>query len=190
MPRRPGQLREGGDPMAGKRIASYEYKNDYFYIVIRQAPELAADAFIFCCGINMPRFDPICWGKAGICSNPAFKGLQQLRADVSSLALDLGRRTRSVEKFPCAAITPPVGTGWYREAPLLIEGAAAADIKKLLAFSVLDLVRTVLTVCSPDTKVPAALPTPPKMQKFLDLLNVKNYREAAPPPIAKPQRNG
>jgi len=174
--------------MAGQRIASYEYKNDYFYIVIRQAPENGPKAYVLCCGINMPRFDPICWGKAGICSNPAFKGLQQLRADVSAYALHAGKTTRSLEKFPCDAITPPVGTGWYRETPLLIEPASGADIGKFLEFSVRDLVKTVLTVCAPDSKVPAKLPTPRAMQKFLDVLNVKNYREAAPPPIAKPDR--
>jgi hypothetical protein len=176
--------------MAIKRVAAYEYKNDYFYIVIRQAPELGARAFIYCCGINMPRFDPICWGKAGICSNPAFKGLQQLRADVSSLALTMGTRTTSAGNFPCASITPPVATGWYRETPLLIEKASADGVKKILQFSVLDLVKTVLTVCAPDEKAPTRLPSPPAMQKYLDGLNVKNFREAAPPPIAKPRRNG
>ncbi len=175
--------------MASQRIASYEYKNDYFYIVIRQAPELGANSFVYCCGINMPRFDPICWGKAGICSNPAFKGLQQLRADVSSLVLDMGKRTRSAQDFPCDAITPPVGTGWYRETPLVIEGAATTDMKKVLEYSALDLVKTVLTVCAPEAKVPFPLLPSLQMQKYLDKLNVKNYREAAPPPIAKPQRS-
>lgn len=173
---------------ASSNIASYEYKNDYFYIVIRQAPELGAGDLIFCAGINMKRFDPICWGKAGICSNPAFKGLQQLRADVSSLLLDMGKRSRSAETFPCITITPPVGTGWFRETPLVLERLSAADANRVLEFSVRDLVKTVLTVCAPDAKVPARIPTAPGMQKFLDALNVKNYREAAPPPIAKPQR--
>ena len=172
---------------AMQRVASYEHKNDYYYIILREAPELGPQAYVLCCGINMPRFDPICWGKAGICSNPAFKGLQQLRADVSSYVHTLGKRSKNAEQFPCGSITPPVGNGWYRETPLLIELASPKDIKMILAFSVLDLVKTVLTVCAPDAKVPAALPTPPAMQKFLDALNVKNYREAAPPPIAKPQ---
>jgi len=176
--------------MADKRIESFEYRNDYFYIVIRQSPEFGSGAFIYCCGISMARFDPICWGKAGICSNPAFKGLQQLRADVSSLALGLGATSRSAESFPCSAITPPVGDGWYREAPLLIERASPASIRKILAFSARDLVNTVLTVCSPGAKVPEKLPSAPQMQKFLDTLNVKNYREAAPPPIAKAPRRG
>jgi hypothetical protein len=176
--------------MAGERVVSFEYKNDYFYIVIRQSPELGSGTFIFCCGISMSRFDPICWGKAGICSNPAFKGLQQLRADVSALALKLDGKTLSAESFPCSAITPPVGDGWYRETPLLIEQASPAVIKKILEYSARDLVQTLLTVCSPDARVAARLPSPPEMQKFLDRLNVKNYREAAPPPIAKPQRNG
>jgi len=174
---------------AMQRVASYEHKNDYFYIILRQAPELGPQTCVLCCGINMPRFDPICWGKAGICSNPAFKGLQQLRADVSSFVQKLGRRSKNAEQFPCGSITPPVGNGWYRETPLLIEQASLKDIKKILEFSVRDLVKTVLTVCAPDARVPAKLPTPPAMQKFLDTLNVKNYREAAPPPIAKPQGN-
>jgi hypothetical protein len=174
--------------MAVKRIASFEYKNDYFYIVIRQAPEFGAGAYIYCCGISMSRFDPICWGKAGICSNPAFKGLQQLRADVSSHAQVLGATSRSAESFPCSAITPPVGDGWYREAPLLIEQASPAAIRKILAFSARNLVNTVLTVCSPDARVPERLPSAPDMQKFLNTLNVQNYREAAPPPIARPPR--
>lgn len=169
------------------RVNSYEYKNDYFYLVLRQAPELGAGTHVFCSGINMTRFDPICWGKAGICSNPAFKGLQQLRANVSSFVLHRGRKTRSAEQFPCSAITPPVGQGWYRETPLALEQLSAADIHKVLEFGVRDLVTTVLTVCAPGEKVPDRLPTAPAMQKFLDALNVKNYREAAPPPVAKPR---
>jgi len=170
---------------AMQRVASYEHKNDYFYLILRETPEHGSGAYVLCCGINMPRFDPICWGKAGICSNPAFKGLQQLRADVSAFAMKMGKRTRNAEQFPCGPITPPVGNGWYRETPLLIEQASPAEIKKFLQFSVLDLVKTVLTVCAPGAKVPSRLPTPPAMQKFLDALNVKNFREAAPPPIAK-----
>lgn len=172
---------------AMQRVATHEFKNDYFYIVLRQTPEHGPRSFILCCGIHMKRFDPICWGKAGICSNPAFKGLQQLRADVSSFVISLGRSTRSAEQFPCDLITPPVGHGWYRETPLLIDQASPAEIKKILEFGVRDLVTTVLTVCAPGVKVPAKLPASSAMQKFLDALNVINYREAAPPPIAKRQ---
>jgi hypothetical protein len=100
----------------------------------------------------------------------------------------MGKTTRTAEQFSCGSISPPVGTGWYRETPLLIEQVSAADIGKLLKFSVRDLVKTVLTVCSPDARVPARLPDPSAMQKFLNSLNVKNYRQAAPPPIAKPPR--
>ncbi|MDH4161241.1 MAG: hypothetical protein OEW15_00955 [Nitrospirota bacterium] len=172
--------------MTGKGIATYEYKNDYFYIIIRETPEIAPGSHVLCCGINMSRFDPICWGKAGICSNPAFKGLQQLRADISAYAQKTGKRTRSAGQFPCGPITPPVGTGWYRETPLLIERAAPIEIRKMLDFSARDLVRTVLTVCAPDARVPAKLPASAEMQKFLDALNIKNFREAAPSPISKP----
>ena len=43
-------------------VRSHEYKNDYLYIVIRQTPELGPQTYLYCCGINTTRFDPICWG--------------------------------------------------------------------------------------------------------------------------------
>ena len=168
-------------------IRSFEYKNDYLYIIIRQAPEHGPKAYVYCCGINMPRFDPICWGKAGICSNPAFKGLQLLRADVSAFGLKLGIQTKNAEQIPCGPLSPKTGTGWYRENALLIVDASPKAVQKILEFSVRDLVQTVLSVCAPDEKLPAVLPNPPKMQKYLESLSVKNYKEMAPPPIARKQ---
>lgn len=171
-----------------KAVRSYEYKNDYFYIVIRQAPDQGPEAYVYCCGIKIQRFDPICWGKAGICSNPAFKGLQQLRADVSNFALKKGALPRNVEHIPCGPMTPR-GDGWYRENILLIDQAKPKAVQDILEFSALDLVKTVLAVCAPDAKLPAKCPSPPGMQKWLDSLGVKNYKEVAPPPIARPQNS-
>lgn len=169
------------------RIKSFEYKNDYLYIVIRQAPEQGQKSYAFCCGINISRFDPICWGKAGICSNPAFKGLQLLRADVSAFALKKGLTTRNAGQIPCGPMTPR-GDGWYRESTLLIEEATPKAVQAMLEFSVMNLVKTVLTVCAPDAKLPAKLPNPPELRKFLDSMSVQNYKKMAPPPIAKQQK--
>jgi hypothetical protein len=174
-----------------KTIRSYEYKNDYLFIVIRQAPEHGPKAYTYCCGINIARFDPICWGKAGICSNPAFKGLQLLRADVSAYGLKLGINTKNAEQIPCGPMSPQTSTGWYRENALLIAEASPAAVQKILEFSVRDLVQTVLAVCAPDEELPTALPNSHQMQKYLESLSVKNYKEIAPPPIAgkKDQEN-
>ena len=166
-------------------VRSYEYKNDYLYIIIRQAPEEGPKAYTFCCGISISRFDPICWGKAGICSNPAFKGLQLLRADVSAYGLKRGVRTKPAEHIPCGPMTPR-SEGWYRENTLLIEQASPKAIQDILEFSVMDLVKTVLLVCAPDAKLPAKLPNPPALQKWIESMSVENYKEMAPPPIAKP----
>ncbi len=168
-------------------IRSFEYKNDYLYIVIRQAPEQGPKAYVYCCGINIARFDPICWGKAGICSNPAFKGLQLLRADVSAFALKLGIQTKNAEHIPCGPLSPQKGNGWYRENTLLIVEASPTAVQKILEFSVRDLVQTVLAVCAADAKLPARLPNSQQMQKYLESLSVKNYKEMAPPPIARKQ---
>ena len=68
---------------------------------------------------------------------------------------------------------------------MLIDKASPKAIQEVLEFSVMDLVKTVLTVCAPDAKLPVKLPNPPAMQKWLESLGVKNYKEVAPPPIAK-----
>jgi len=170
-----------------QKVSSYEYKNDYLYIVIRQAPELGPKTYLFCCGINTTRFDPICWGKAGICSNPAFKGLQLLRANVSAFGLKLGIQTKNAEQLPCGPLSPQKGNGWYRENALLIVEATPTAVQKILEFSVRDLVQTVLAVCAADAKLPARLPNSQQMQKYLESLSVKNYKEMAPPPIARKQ---
>ncbi|HEY6012200.1 MAG TPA: hypothetical protein VIX18_12110 [Nitrospirota bacterium] len=167
-----------------KAIRSYEYKNDYLYIVIRQMPEQGPQTYLYCCGINIARFDPICWKKAGICSNPAFKGLQLLRADVAKYASGKRVQPKNAGNIPCGPMTPG-GNGWYRETPMLLEGAPPKTVQDILEFSVMDLVRTVLYVCAPEVTIPAKLPNPPSMQKWLDSLNVRNYKQA--PPIAKPQ---
>jgi hypothetical protein len=48
------------------RVATYEYKNDYLYIIIRQSPEHGPGACILCCGIDIMRFDALCRGGAEI----------------------------------------------------------------------------------------------------------------------------
>ena len=67
----------------------------------------------------------------------------------------------------------------------MIDKASPKNIQEVLEFSVMDLVKTVLYVCAPEAKMPAKLPNPPAMQKWLDSLSVKNYIAAAPPPIAR-----
>jgi len=166
-------------------IDSLEYKNDFFSIGIREASGHGPGSYIFCSGISIPRFDPLCWGKAGICSNPAFKGLQLLRADVSAFAMKRGLVTKNAE-LPCDSIGAH-GDGWYQENALLIEDASSEAVREILGFSVTDLVRTVLNACSPDIKVPAGFLDPEAMQRFLESLSVPNYKELAPPPIAKAQ---
>ena len=170
--------------MSTTAIESLEYTNEFFSIVIR-ASEHRPGSYIFCSGLSIPRFDPICWGKAGICSHPAFKGLQLLRADVSAFALKRGIVTKTADR-PCDS-TGGHGDGWYQENALLIEDATSEAVREILEFSVTDLVQTILTASFWDVKVPAGFLDPAAMQRFLESLSVPNYKEMAPPPIARPQ---
>jgi hypothetical protein len=165
-------------------VASFEYKNDYFSIVIRES-EHRPGSYIFSSGLSMPKFDPICWGKTGICSNASFKGLQQLRADVSLFAIKRGIVTKNADTP--SDLKDGHGTGWYQENALLIEDASAEAVQEILEFSARNLVQTVLTACNPDVRVPAETLDPAAMQRFLESLGIANYKEMAPPPIARPQ---
>ncbi len=159
-------------------VRSYEYKNDFLYVVIREAPEHGRDAYVYCCGVNLSRFCPLSWRKAGICSHPAIRGLQLLRTHVSAFTLKKGMTAKKAEGVSCDAMTPR-GQGWYHENPLLIEHGSPEGVREVLEFSVMDLVKTVLVVCVPDERIPAGLPDPAAMQKFLESLSVAEERRRA-----------
>jgi hypothetical protein len=163
-------------------VASWEYKNDFFSIVVRES-EHRPGSYLFCSGLRLHLFNPIIWGKTGICSNAAFKGLQQLRADVSHYALQRGIVTKDAE-IP-SDLKGGHGHGWYQENALLIVDASTEAVQDILEFSARDLVQTILAACQFDVKVPEGL-DPAAMQRLLESLSVSNYREVAPPPIARP----
>ncbi len=165
-------------------VASWEYRNDFFSITIRESAERPG-SYVFSSGVSLPRFNPIIWGRTGICSNAAFKGLQQLRADVSYFALQRGIVTKN-SGAPSAS-TGKHGDGWYQENDLLIEDASPEAVREILDFSSRDLVQTIITASRPDVTAPVESLKAEAMQSFLESLYVPNYREAAPPPIAKPQ---
>ncbi len=168
--------------MSTAAIAPWEYRNDFFSISVRESGK--PGSYVYFSGLSLPKFNPIIWGRTGICSNAAFKGLQQLRADVSTFALRRGIMTKNVD----GAETPTGrhGHGWYQESPLLLEGASPEAVQELIEFSARDLAQTILTACHSDVTVPAGLDAA-AMQRLLESQGVANYREAAPPPIAKPQ---
>jgi hypothetical protein len=157
-------------------IRSFEYKNAFLYIVIREEPRLGPDSYIYCCGINLSRFCRLSWRKGGICSNPAVRGIQLLRAHVSAFAAKQGMIVKKEKGIDSSLITPH-GHGWYHQDPLRLEQATPDRIRKLLEFSVMDLVRTVLVVCVPDAQVPTAFPNSVEMQKYLESLSIEEERE-------------
>lgn len=151
-----------------------EYKNAYLYVVIREEP--GTGSYIFYSGINTRWFCRLAWKKAGICSNPAVRGIQLLRTHVSAFAAKQGmtaEKAEDVDIFEKIA----QGDAWYNEHPLRLEGATPEKIREVLEYSVMDLVKTVLVVCVPDVKVPAAFLDAAAMQKFLESLSIAEERE-------------
>ena len=162
--------------MQSAPIRSFEYKNAFLYIVIRQEPGPDTDSYLYCCGINLSRFCRLSWRKGGICSNPAVRGIQLLRTHVSAFAAEQGMIVTKARNIDGTSITPH-GEGWYHERPLRLKHAAAGRIRNLLEFSVMDLVKTVLAVCVPDVRIPTAFPDSVAMQKYLESLSVAEERE-------------
>ena len=162
--------------MQNEPKGSWEYKNAFLYIGIREEAGAAPGRYIFSCGINTRWFCRLAWKKAGICSNPAVRGIQLLRTHVSAFAARHGMVADKADGIDIFAAAPR-GDGWWNEDPLRIEGASPGRMRELLEFSVMDLVRTVLAVCVPDVKVPAAFLDEAAMQKFLESLSVAEERE-------------
>ena len=156
--------------------SSLEYKNAFLYVVIREEPKTGPSSYIFYCGINTRWFCRLAWKKAGICSNPAVRGIQLLRTHVSAYAAKHGMVAENAEGIDIFAVKGQ-GDGWWNEHPLRLEGATPEKIRELLEFSIMDLVKTVLVVCVPDVKVPAGFLDEAAMQKFLESLSVAEERE-------------
>ena len=148
-----------------------EYKNDFLSIIVQPFPARGSDAYLCCFSINLSRFRPLSQGRYGICSNPAFKGLQLLRADVSAFAIKNNVTPRSAEDRTCTGISP-AGEGRYHET-LLIEDASDRFPAELLRFSVRQLLEKVLSVCVPDLSLPDDLSDPGELQRYLESLTVK-----------------
>jgi len=168
-------------------MQSFEYKNAFLYVVIREEPGAGPGNYIFTSGINTRWFCRLAWKKAGICSNPAVRGIQLLRTHVSRYAAEHGMVADNAEGVDIFAASPG-GNGWWNESPLRIEGASPEQASELLEFSVMDLVRTVLVVCVPDVQVPAAFLDEAAMQKFLESLSVVEERERVMAEERKSQR--
>jgi hypothetical protein len=162
--------------MQSAPIRSFEYKNAFLSVVIREEPGPDPDSYIYCCGINLSRFCRLSWRKGGICSNPAVRGIQLLRTHVSAFAAKQGMIVKKAKDFDSASITPH-GHGWYHQDPLRLKQATPERIRELLEFSVMDLVRTVLVVCVPDAQIPTSFPDAAEMQKYLESLSVAEERE-------------
>jgi hypothetical protein len=169
--------------MTASAATPWEYRNDFFTIKISPLKHRSGP-YNYSIGLNLPKFNPIIWGRTGICSNAAFKGLQQLRADVSHYAHQKGSSTLDAG-IPCTNLCSHVD-GWYQESDLIIENASPELISDILAFSARTLVQTILTAAHHDVTVEDGL-APAESQRLLESLSVVDYQAAAPPPIAKPQ---
>lgn len=162
--------------MQTARTKLFEYKIPFLYIVIREEPGAATGNYLFYSGINTKWFCRLAWKKAGICSNPAVRGIQLLRTHVSAFAAKHGMKAEKAEGAT-ALDQAPKADGWWNENPLVIEGGTPEKLRELLEFSVMDLVRTVLVVCVPDVKVPDAFLNEAAMQTFLESLSVAEERD-------------
>ncbi len=157
-------------------MQSIEYRNAFLYIAVREEPGAGPGSYVFFSGINTKWFCRLAWKKAGICSNPAVRGIQLLRTHVAAFAAEHGMTAEKAEGVDVFAEAPG-GDGWWNETPLRIEKAASGTIRELLEFSVMDLVRTVLVVCAPNVRVPEGFLDEAAMQKFLESLSVAEERE-------------
>ncbi|MBI4686371.1 MAG: hypothetical protein HY756_01065 [Nitrospirae bacterium] len=152
-----------------------EYKNEFLYFTVRSDEGRENNTIIYCSGVNYLRFLPITKGRHGLCSNPSIRGLQQLRHDISALALSHSATPIAVKGRECAGISP-LKDAWYVEG-LVIENAPLSLPEEIINYAPLSLIKKITNACLLDVAMPDKLPKPLELQAYLDELCSK-YRKA------------
>jgi len=149
-------------------MKKYEYKNDYFYFVVRPDRKEDKEVLIYCSGINVTRFLPMMQGRLGLGSNPIVSGLQLVKYDLCTLAHSKGAIPKEHYcNIGCANIAP-TKEGWYTE-PLLIENPGDMTPEEIVSFAVKGIVKRINATSLSESKMPDDLP-PAELQKHLEVL--------------------
>lgn len=144
------------------------YQNDFLSVNITPLPGSDGASVLCCFSVNLRRFDPLARGTYGICSNPAFRGLQLLRAALSAEVRERGMSSRRSEGEACRSFMPR-GEGWYHDS-LVVDQVPASYAQQLLIYGTRALLAKVLSVCRPDQQVPDPLPDPAGLQAWIESL--------------------
>jgi len=145
---------------------SYEYANNFLYFVIKPATTRGNGAFILCSGVNLSRFLPITKQRHGLASNPAMRGLQLVKIDITALALARGALPRIIRGNDCAGLTL-TEEGWYTEI-LLIENMPVSFPAEAIDYCVMALLKSIFKACRLEVKLPDTLPKPDELQLFIE----------------------
>lgn len=147
---------------------SYEYINEFLYIVVKHDKIKDPGRLIYCSGVNLSRFSPITKGRHGVCSNPAMRGLQLVNLGVRALAISEGASTKTLRGNDCAGIVP-TKHGWYKDV-LLIENAPDSFPEKIINYFVLELLKKIDNACMLEAKLPDKLLEPNELQLVIEAL--------------------
>ena len=145
-----------------------EFKNEYFYFIVRPEKRDGKDALIYCSGVNITRFLLMMQGRLGLGSNPIISGLQLVKYDLCTLANSRGATPKEHYcNIGCAGIVP-TKEGWYTE-PLLIENPGSLTPEEIVDFAVKGMVKRINATSLSEKKIPDNL-SPAEMQKELAIL--------------------
>lgn len=148
-----------------KKDGSYEYINDFLYLVIRPDKSRGANTLLYCSGINYDRFYPITKGRHRACANPAMRGLQLTNYEIMSLVLSRGATPKEIRENLCAG-TAPTKEFWHTER-LLIENAPESLPGEMIEYGVITLMKKFIHAMLLEDTPPDKLLTPDELQKFL-----------------------
>lgn len=149
-------------------MIKHEYKNDYFYVVVRPEKKEGKDVLIYCSGINVTRFIPMLQGRLGLGNSPVISGLQLVKYDLCTLAHAKGAIPKEHYCNIACAGNVPTRELWYTE-PLLIENPGSLTPEEIVDFAVRGIVKKINAASLSDNKLPDDLP-PAELQKHLEIL--------------------
>lgn len=149
-------------------MMKHEYKNDYFYFIVRPEMREEKEVLIYCSGINVTRFMPMLQGRLGLGSNPVISGLQLVKYDICTLAHSKGAVPKEHHCNIGCAGNVPTRESWYTE-PLLIENSGILTPEEIVGFAVKGIVKKINAASLSPHKLSDDL-LPAELQKQLEVL--------------------
>ena len=145
---------------------SFEYINEFLYLVVRPDESRGKGALLYCSGVNVTRFMPITKGRHGMGPSPCARTMQLTNLGVRDLAMAKGATARAIRGNHCAGIAPNMET-WFTQ-PFLVENASDTFPEEMRDYFVMTFLKKLSLYIRLDFQIPESVPDAEGLQVYLE----------------------